>query len=1501
MDNESKLSAALARAKQGRLDAALAKVRTRNVDARLGALLQNYTGDPTAPMMRQQVDQARDLAARGMIAPEQIESGENIGVARSAISERDKPAADLSALMRKIPAPPEDGKVGGLSYQQPQRFGTTNPFQKLAEPVESEQQKRAKAQYEQAVRTAANEAFGGVLPESLSQGLYQAARGIQDANVFATPIEELLKPKGMVPPGSDAEVAALSAKVAEIRATSKSEDEFNARVADELSLMRREYETKKRTQEQDVAGVTGAEAAIRSKDVGAAVGRATGDFAQMILNLEAGGKAGLPMPVAMGAQSAIVPEIKELQGGPEAEGDMAYRFGEGWLTGYGLKALGYISKLGLDRAFPSTAKSAELLKNVGAQSTVGFGTGVMNAQPGEEIRQGSVEAVLNAALTAASGGRYLLGTHGRDVPVEPGKATPYVAPEGKVGGAPEAPVAKPVVAPEVSAKKPRMVDVLTGMDAEKLAAVRKDPAAARALADEYGQTIEVVRKAATRVAARSAPPSATTKVPGSDIRDHLAAMSGEDFKAIGGPELKSLSKQFGVKEKDVLSALEREVSRRTGEVIPRGTAPDKALDKAVDVSKVADLAADAPASQQVKHMYSGISYHELREMTIGVARGVRDAALKLTEATRPRFWNTMKSDPAAARLAVEDVAAPDHSKTTSKLWYDTMKRIAADAGRVSAIGDLPKLLYEQQARAIELRNAGIRDEIVKKVGREDVFLTSEERAKLTNAKTAATRLKKKASLSDAEKSALAEHEAVISEFGPRRDAYNALSFNERRALKATQKKINIPRISYDENKALLADPVVQKLLEYYENTVLDEINSLGASAGIKGKRNTRYYMQMRPLTEEGHREYLKSGKNAVVIGTGSKNVPMQYRKRSARAARMASGGAFAYGMDMRDLLENMHSDRWSATTRNNLVAYLRRYDLSRGGKNKSVPNKTTYAGKEVPVVALKIGDDKIQRFITKDKNGKPKIGSKLKESGTVMVPEPLRRLYNEVVNIRNEYKGGGAEFGNKAHSFLVGMQLATPAEAVWHANSLLSLLSTLPGINKNLLVRFGGDPTRFLGAMAEVYNLHGESAIKDYKELSRLGGIRGEGLPPEGALATLLHNIPISKQAREFVFDAPELEKKGIAGLESRSRLVLFRTLKNLGVSPTEAAFITNNKFGTYIQKLQPELARSFVRYFDPFVNFGIAKVKAGVNKMIGRGPQGFDKSSIGELLFNSWVMTPAVMAVVQRLSDPDGRWPWDIPGLPVGYIRVEKSDRGVVDIPFARVMANTWWRSLRHTGVAGAVEAYVNGQTDAAGLASGWLRSATNANLGRVGAIPRLGFTALTGRIPYLGNDFLPMQIVPQSGLTGFDQIKENAKWTATHFWSPLGEAGSVLGDGGRVPASDSQAQQAYRTVLAILGFLPRYGATEDQSRAGPARGKRGRVSTVSRDIVSRARRLFGPDDIDSAETWIEEQFKERLADLPEEDRDIEFLRALRDYMRYTPNTERYLDEIDMESGDEK
>ena len=72
MDNESKLSAALARAKQGRLDAALAKVRTRNVDARLGALFQNYTGDPTAPMMRQQVDQARDLAARGMIAPEQI-------------------------------------------------------------------------------------------------------------------------------------------------------------------------------------------------------------------------------------------------------------------------------------------------------------------------------------------------------------------------------------------------------------------------------------------------------------------------------------------------------------------------------------------------------------------------------------------------------------------------------------------------------------------------------------------------------------------------------------------------------------------------------------------------------------------------------------------------------------------------------------------------------------------------------------------------------------------------------------------------------------------------------------------------------------------------------------------------------------------------------------------------------------------------------------------------------------------------------------------------------------------------------------------------------------------------------------------------------------------------------------------------------------------------------------------------------------------------------------
>lgn len=1393
--------------------------------------------------------------------------------------------------------------LNGLRFRQPQRYGLSNMLP-ASQPEAAAANDPRKAMYEQAVRQAASDAFGGVLPQSVAQPVYQAARAIQDANPFSTPIEELLRPKGLVEPGSEGEVAALAAKIPLIRAESKSEDEVAARIGVELDLIRQEAATKTRTQEQDIAGVTGAEAAIRSQDVGAAVGRSVGDFAQMILNIEAGQAAGLPMPAAMGAQSAIVPAIKEAQGGPEAEGTMLGRFGEGVATGGVLQALGHASKFALDKAIKSTTPAAELLKHTASQGVVGAGIGFSNAPPGEEMRQAGVEGILNAALTAASGGRYMLGRKMMGEPTKPGVETPYVPPKEPVGNVatpPPAPSVVPEPAPAPKVRPKPFAKRLENLDIDGLNRLRADDQVIRSIADEYSQRPDSILKAIDKRIQKLQPPpaqeapAATTKVPpiksdtpGKSLGDYLSAMSPDEFQKIGVVELRDMANKYGVKRAEAMTAIEKEVMRRTGEVIPRGTKPDKA--KSLSEKDIADGAADVPADQQVRHMYSGIPYHELKEMAVDVAHGIRDAALMFTEATRPRFWNVMKRDPAAGRLAVEDVAAPEHSKTTAKLWHDTMRRMAADEGKISAYDDLPKLLYEEQARAISERNAAIKKELVAKAGREDIFLTPEERKSLTRAKQIVKRSK------DAD--AVAAAQEIVDTLGPRRDAHLKLTFRERRALKAAGRTVNIPRIADAEYQAMKSDPVVQKLLDYYEREVLGEINSLGQSSGIKGKRNTRYYMQLRPLTEETHREYLKSGKNAIVTGV-TRNVPGQYRTKTARAARMATGGAFSYGMDMRDLLENMHRDRWSATTRNNIIGYMKRNAVAPDIKTKRIPSKVMYGGKEVPVVALKLGEDKVRRFIIKDKDGTPKIGSKLVERGTVMVPEPLKKLYDEVVNIRASYGGAGSELGNKAHSFLVGMQLATPAEAVWHANSLLSLLSTLPDVNKNLLVRFGSDPVRFMGAMAEVYNLHGPDAINDYKELSRLGGIRGEGIEAQGAMAKAMHSIPISKQAREFVFDAPNLSEKGLRGIEAKSRLVLYRALKKLGVSPTEAAFVTNNKFGTYIQKLQPELARSWVRYFDPFVNFGIAKVKAGVNKMVGRGPLGFDKSSIGELLFNTWVMTPAVMAVVQRISDPEGRWPWDIPGLPVGYIRVEKNKQGVIDIPFARIMANTWWRSLRHTGISGIMESYVNGNSDAADLASGWARSAINANLGRMGAIPRMSMTAITGRIPYLGNDFMPMQIVPQSGTTNFDQLKENMSWTASHFWSPFGEASTVLGEGGRVPASDSQAQQALRVTLAILGFLPRYGSTEEQALVGKIRGVRGRVGAIQRDITSRARRLFGPDDIDRAEEWIREQIDDKLSGLPEDEREMAFARTLKDYVYYNANTQRYMMELEAQ-GDE-
>lgn len=1462
-----------------KLDAISARITAasqRAVTGRVEDLFKNYNPDPrfsTDPIP------PSDELREGGYRPEEVNPQGDVAVAR-VLQEQRKTTEQAEPKMPVAMPPPVEADLARFGLQRkpgPVSFESAPTVERSPNPA----QERKKKFYEESVGKAASAAFGDVLPERAAKVLYQGARAIQDSNPFSTPLEEMLRPN-VAAPGSHTETAALAGDVGRIRQEVQAEvdaqkaqngiqgeapgereaveAEVASRAAKSLDLQRKKYETKQRTFEQDVAGVTGAEAAMRSGDALQQAAHSGAGFAQFMLNLAAtkdltGGV--LRDPSAMGAVEAVIPALKEAQGGAEAQGSPLERFGEGYATGAVLHGASTATRAGLERLAPEGNAALRVGKEAVTQAVPAAGLGAYNAPDGEKARAAGVDAALMAGLTALTGGKAaIFGKLRGAEPIEPGVSTVALQPKA-VGGEPEM-RGKTVVEINgnrtvTSSERPqvKMHETLSALEQGVLETVASKPEAARALADQYGQTVATVQKAASKVMARKA--AASSPDP-SSVELEKAKLSGP----------RSIAQ---IQREDKVGYVEA-AARKANE-------------------EIASKAATVPADREAKLMYSGVPIKELGESV----KAIRNVAHDLLFTTRPRFFDTMQRDPAAARFAVEHVAAPDHSKTTGKLWFDTLSRIAKEGGREGAVGDFVKLIgHEEQARAIDARNKKIVAEHTAKHGRTDVLLTKAERDSLTKAKRA---LKFPARKSEAEIEAAKK---VVDDLGPRRAVYDKMRFRERDALRKAMGGHNIPRIEAKERDRLMKDPVIQKMLAYYEGDVLSEINSLTPGANIKSRRDTRYYMQLRPLNEEAHREYLKRGLSAVQTRQQA-SVPMKYRERTARAAKMASGKAFAYGADLRDILENMHADRWSAVTRNNLVRYVKQYDVSKGGTLKKHPTKTMYAGKEEPVVALKLGDEKAKHFVTKGPDGKPGIGKKVTETGWVQVPKPLADLYNEVVGIRNRSTGRGEDIGNKAHSLLVGLQLATPAEAIWHANSLYSLLSTVLGKDHQFLVRFGGDPTRFVAAMADVYNLHGPDVIADYKQLSRLGGLRGEGLgtdsgKPKSILGEAAEHT--LGRMRKYVFDTPDLSKKGSAGVETKSRLILFRTLKRLGVSPTEAAFVTNNKFGTYVRELQPFLARSFLRYFDPFINFGIAKIKAGANKMIGRGPTGFDPKQVPELLFNTWVMTPAIMAVAQKAVDPEHRWPWEIPGVPFGYLRISKDEKGTVDLPFARIMANTWWRSMRHSGLSGVVESYLDGKSDAVDLASGWMRAGTNAALGRLGGIPRAMYTTATGSIPYVGKSGQSMQVVPTTGETLGDQAWANLKWTASHFWAPLGEAGSVFGEGGKYPQSDSQSQQVMRTVLGVLGFLPRYGPTEDQARTGSFRGAKGRQFEVVRGIVSDARRKFGPEDPDAAFDWMEEQIADRLPKMDEDERDRLMAGARMDYIRYNANTMKYLEQMD-------
>lgn len=1044
------------------------------------------------------------------------------------------------------------------------------------------------------------------------------------------------------------------------------------------------------------------------------------------------------------------------------------------------------------------------------------------------------------------------------------------------GGAPITPEAKPLpvlpeapATPKLGANGPRsLVDEL--MAHPDLPGFLKDANAIRALADDGGWGTKLVATTAKRVLkakgerARAAEPrlDATEAAPVSPMPSEAA-----ETRAPRPPRTIEEVVERAKAEKPVETEVADETIEQTRARLRKASGLRDEAFREVEPDKPKDAPPSPEVGPTLAHsgglsaLFKKRSAPAVEREKVGALKSWLNTAM---DSTRQKYAKVMRADPALGGALDAKTSSSQAGAFSGRLHSDALKRMAKKAGNEKLAEHVVPYIYTERAKEIE-------------TARKDELSAAKAEAGLAAKRTDEITERLKAEGVDA-----AERKALRAELRTVRRDFKAAAGN----IEDLSRPITIPTLGDAAMKKLAADPNFKRMLDYYDSTVLAEMESLAPIAGIKSKTAARY-AKLLPLTTEAMAEAQKAGKTVIQGGGTPGTIPQQFQTKRARAASKATGTASrGYSTDLQDVLTDMMVDRYSAAYHNKLIDEVRRYALPKGTL------ETEFGGKTVPVRSIQV--EKRKTFVAGEKA--------FTKSGDIRVPEPVARAYEDALAGHKLMNEQGAI--QKIHSLVTGIQLATPAEGLWHAVAVWNQLATTPGIGgKNPLLRglalTGGAPGRFLAAVVESLNVHGPEAVKWGKILARQGAVRAEHLDkPQGWFGKMLHNIPVAKQVRDKVFGMPNLDSRGFHGLETRVRVAQAQLLARRypKMSEAEVARHVNSTFATYVHALQPEMVR-MGKLIDPFWNFGLTKIKSGAKVLSGYGPEAWkNRADTAELLWSYLAVTPALLAIATKTADAilTGEDPvtggrWFPPGVRVGEIPISY-EGGVTAFPMGRAIASTWVRGMRHIGFAEMLNGYADGKYDHATLSEKLAqasmdatRGISNSMISRVGGVGRLGLALATGKAPYFTQSGELMDVAPKTAKGS--QTAENAKHALLHMWSPLGEVTGAMSEGGKIPSEGTPAQQALNATLAVLGMSPRYGAPQRDVMASKGRQADARAMDVAGDAVLRFQRTRKPAK--EAAKWLRDYLKERV---PEEDFNMAYRTALKRIIRRPANTERYI-----------
>jgi P-loop containing NTP hydrolase pore-1/C-terminal domain on Strawberry notch homologue len=510
-------------------------------------------------------------------------------------------------------------------------------------------------------------------------------------------------------------------------------------------------------------------------------------------------------------------------------------------------------------------------------------------------------------------------------------------------------------------------------------------------------------------------------------------------------------------------------------------------------------------------------------------------------------------------------------------------------------------------------------------------------------------------------------------------------------------KVRVHMLNPVDEAAILADPEISEALDYYKTRVQPIIRLISQRLGIDPATYRfgphGFYMMLYAV--DPGQPMPKGGKWSSFGDPTTGSIPRRLSRKQSRSALKASG-AGVYSEDLGDMLDHMFADRFTTTAQNQLIeTIVQRYRVKADPVTNKIPKTISFAGKDVPVVMSDIGT-RYARAVARHPG--MRIAPPLED---IHLPKPIEDAWRQVVLGRSDPQ---VPLLAGLSNLLTTVMVNSPAEATMHGLNVLSALQNAPQIG-NSLGKFGRfmalTPARWGAILADIWNISPAEMDRIMPILAEYGGLRTSMYD--------VHGIPGLRWLKQMVFDYPSYGR-GIRGLESRSRIALYRAMerKYPNLSPAEIVNKVNNFLGTYVPALQPEIVR-FMRLSglgNPFATATMTLGKTAVKGFLGHGPHGFS----WEILAANWLSIPLALYLLQSILDPatEDRDPWDMPGWNPQMIRVARDDRGVTEIPI-RYLFNSYARALRLTGLGAVLRAHAAGDQSSGELARVWGRQLAN------------------------------------------------------------------------------------------------------------------------------------------------------------------------------------------------